>query len=339
MLSSELAHQLQCVEERSGVVLEITGIASLADAGPQQLAPYSDVKYRDQFKTTHAGAILCKTGTNLEDAPSHAAIFSCADPEMTFLKAIRMFNPARHYAPGIHPTAIIESGVEIGEGAHIGPRVFIEAGTRIGARCTILSNTAIGRDCQFGDDCMIHSNVTVLQSVKMGHRVTLRAGAVVGNDGFGYKFRGGKHIKVPQVGWVEIGDDVEVGANSCIDRGTLGATRIGSGTKIDNLVQIAHNNDVGKHCILCGQVAIAGSCKLGDYVLLGGQVGLADFSQLGQGAQVGAGSMVAGTIPAGQAVWGPLAREARAGIRAFAALIQLPNLLKRVKALEKKVGE
>lgn len=334
--SGELAARLQCELLRGDAAQVFHGVSNLADAGAGQLAPFTDELYSDQLKTTRAGAILVKRGANTEKAPSGAALLASADPEIAFISAVRLFNPELVRAPGIHPTAVIDPGVEIGADVHVGPYVYIESGTRIGARSTILAHTAIGRNCVLGDDCLIHPRVTLYHSMKIGRRVIIHSGSVIGADGFGYKFRGGKHVKIPHVGSVEIADDVEIGANSCIDRGMLGPTRIGMGTKIDNLVQIGHNNEIGQHCILCGQVAIAGSCKLEDYVILGGNVGLADHCHMGKGSRAGAKTGVTGDIPAGMEIAGLYGRDKRVAFRAYAALNHLPELVKRVQVLEKK---
>ncbi len=335
--AGELAARLQTELLRGDAGISLADVGSLADAGPDRLAPYTDEQYLDQLKATRAGAVLFKRGKDTSNAPAGAALLICDDPEIAFLKAVRVFHPEQAREPGVHPRAVVEPGVEIGADVHIGPNVFIERGTRIGARCNILANATIGRDCVLGDECVINASVTLYHGVKLGHRVLLHSGVVIGADGFGFKFRGGKHIKVPHVGWVEIGDDVEVGANSCIDRGMLGPTVIGAGTKIDNLVQIGHNNEVGKHCILCGQAALAGSCKLDDYVMLGGNVGLADHCHMGKGAKAGAKSGISGDIPPGSEVWGLFAREKREVFRSYAALRHLPELVLRVKELEGKM--
>ena len=336
MTAGELAAKLHCDVARGGVDRLLSGVSSLADATVEQMAPYTDPQYAAQLKATQAGAIVCKRGMTIDDAPANATVLFSADPEMAFLEATRLFHPEPTRIAGIHASAVIESGVTIGADVQIGPFVHIESGTRIGDRCSIGTGTVIGRNCVLGDDCALHARVTVYRSVKLGNRVSVFSGTVLGADGFGYKFRGGKHIKVPHVGGLEIGDDVEIGANTCIDRATLGLTRIGTGTKIDNLVQIGHNNDIGKHCLLCGQVAVAGSCKLEDYVVLGGNVGLADHTTMCQGARAGAKSGVSGTIPAGQEVWGLIATEKRTALRSYAALRRLPELEVRVKELEQK---
>ncbi|HLX62245.1 MAG TPA: UDP-3-O-(3-hydroxymyristoyl)glucosamine N-acyltransferase [Planctomycetota bacterium] len=332
----DLAARIGAEIVRGSAQLTLCGVSNLEDAGPAQLAPFTDVNYLTRLKLARAGAILSKRGVDCSGAPRAAALLICDDPEIAFLDALRIFNPPIPRAPGIHPTAIVEDGVELGTDVHIGPRVFVERGSRIGARCVILANTVIGPDCMLGDDCFVNPNVTLYPRCKLGNRVILHSGAVLGADGFGYKFRGGRYVKVPHAGSVELGDDVEVGANSCIDCGALGPTRIGEGTKIDNLVQIAHNNTVGKHCILCAQTGIAGSCTLEDYVTLGGNVGLADHSYIGKGARAGAKAGIAGRVEAGHDVWGVLARDKRQVLRSQALTLRLPELVERIKALEKR---
>ena len=205
-----------------------------------------------------------------------------------------------------------------------------------GARSCVLAHAVIGRGCVLGEECRIYPHVVLYDGVRLGRRVIVHSGSVLGADGFGYKFRGGRHVKVPQVGSVEIGDDVEIGANTCIDCGALGPTRVGSGTKIDNLVQVAHNAAVGQHCILCGQAALSGSVQLDDYVVLGGNAGIADHVRIGKGAKVAAKSGVAADIPPGTEVFGLWAQERRLAMKELAALRRLPELLGRVRELERK---
>lgn len=313
------------------------GVANLSDATPLQLAPFTSDGYLEQLKTTRAGAVLAGRGIDPAAVPAATALLQCDDPEMAFLDALNLFHGSEKPRPGIHSSAQIDPTAKLGANVFVGPNVVIEAQTVIGDECQILAGAAIGPSCEIGGHCVIHRNAVLYERSKLGHRVVLHAGAVIGADGFGYKFRGGQHVKVPHVGWVEISDDVEIGANSCIDRGTLGPTRIGAGTKIDNLVQIAHNNNVGKHCIICGQVALAGSCTLEDFVVLAGNVGLADHTKMGRGSKAGAKSGVMGHIAPGKEVWGLIATESRSALKSQAALRRLPELEKRVKELERQL--
>ena len=278
-----------------------------------------------------------KSDTPIEDVPSTAAILATADPEIAFLAAVEAFNILAKPKPGIHPSAIVATSATLGANVHLGAHVTIGEGTVIGDNVAVGASTVVAENCVIGNDSRIYPNVTIYPRVKLGQRVVIHAGCVLGADGFGYKFRNGKHVKVPHIGSVEIGDDVELGANSCIDRGTLGPTRIGRGTKIDNLVQIAHNNNVGQHCILCGQSALAGSCTLEDYVILGGQVGLADHAHMGRGARAGAKAGVQGFVPAGQEVWGLMATERKKAFASYAALRRLPLLFDQVRELRQMV--
>lgn len=333
---AELAAGIRAEIARGDATAPFIGVANLADAGPRQLAPYTSIQYLDQLKATRAGAILIKRGSDTESIPDSSALLISDDPEIAFLEAVRLFHAGDKPRAGIHPSASVDPMAKLGPQVHVGANATIEAEALIGANCTIMANAVIGARCEVGDDCTIYPNVTLYPGMKLGKRVVVHAGSVIGADGFGYKFRNGRHVKVPHVGWVELGDDVEVGANSCIDRGSLGPTRIGAGTKIDNLVQIAHNNTVGKHCIICGQVALAGSCTLEDYVQLGGNVGLADHASMGKGAKAGAKSGITGHVPAGAEVWGLFAFERNRAFKSYAALRRLPDLERRVKQLEDK---
>lgn len=331
---AELAAGIKAELLRGDPASSFTGVGNLADAGPGQLAPYTSAQYLDPLKATRAGAVLMKKGDDTAAVPAACALLLCDDPEIAFLEAVRLFHAGEKPRPGIHPSAQVDPMAKLGPQVHVGANATIEAEAVIGANCTIMANAVVGARCEIGDDCTIYPNVTLYPGMKLGKRVVIHSGSVIGADGFGYKFRNGRHVKVPHVGWVEIGDDVEVGANSCIDRGTLGPTRIGAGTKIDNLVQIAHNNTVGKHCIICGQVALAGSCTLEDYVQLGGNVGLADHTSMGKASRAGAKSGITGHVPAGAEVWGLFAFERNRAFKSYAALRRLPDLEKRVRELE-----
>ena len=332
-----LAEKIGASIARGDGAMPVSGVASLADAAPSELSQFSSAQYLPQLEKTRAGAILAKAEPAGVAWPDSRALLLSPDPEMAFIRAIEVFYPEVPERPGIDARAVIEPDVEIGPGAHVGAYAVIRSGTRIGARAVILHHAVVGRNCRAGDDCRINANVVLYDGVILGNRVTVHSGAVLGADGFGYKFRGGKHVKFPQVGSVEIGDDVEIGANSCIDRGALGPTRIGEGTKIDNLVQISHGVTVGKHCILCGQAALAGSVVLEDYVILGGNVGVADHIVMGKGSKAGAKSGIAQDVPPGVEVFGVFADERKNAFKSLAAYRRLPELMDRIKALEKEL--
>src|ERR1035441_10080462 len=219
---------------------------------------------------------------------------------IAFAKAMALFFPERTYAAGIHPTAVIAASAKVDPSAHIGPHCVVVERVKIGARAVLQGGNFIGDDCKLGDDVNLFPNVTIYPHTEIGQRVRIHAGTVIGSDGFGYVQDGDIHRKVPQIGNVVIGDDVEIGANVTIDRGALGPTVIGKGTKIDNLVQIAHNVEIGEHCIVIAQVGISGSTKLGNYVILAGQVGIAGHLKIGNQVTVAAKSGVMHDIPDGE---------------------------------------
>jgi UDP-3-O-[3-hydroxymyristoyl] glucosamine N-acyltransferase len=257
---------------------------------------------------------------------------------IAFAKAMALFFPEQKFAAGIHPTAVIASSAQIDASAHIGPHCVIGERVRMGARTVLQAGNFIGDNSKLGDDVNLFPNVTIYPRTEIGHRVRIHANTVIGSDGFGYVQDGGIHRKVPQIGNVLIGDDVEIGAGVTIDRGALGSTVIGKGTKIDNLVQIAHNVEIGEGCLLIAQVGIAGSSKLGNYVVLAGQVGVAGHLKIGSKVTVGAKAGVMSDIPAGEKWLGAPAQPDKQAKRQMIAIQLLPELLKRVAELEKKLG-
>lgn len=258
---------------------------------------------------------------------------------VAFAKALALFFPEPVFAPGIHPSAVIASDAEVDPSAHIGPHCVIRSRSKIGPRVALLSGVCVAEGCQLGEDVVVYPNVTLYPRTILGQRVRIHSGTVIGSDGFGYVLEAGVHRKVQQVGNVIIGDDVEIGACVTVDRGAIGPTVIGKGTKIDNLVQIGHNVRIGEHCLLVAQAAVAGSSKLGNYVVLAGQTGIAGHLELGNRAVVAAQSGVMHNIPEGETWWGAPAQPTRETKRQVIALRQLPELLKRVAQLERKLGE
>jgi len=257
---------------------------------------------------------------------------------IAFAKAMAMFFPERTYAAGIHPMAVVAASAQIDPTAHIGPHCAVGERVKIGARSVLQGGNFVGDDSKLGEDVNLFPNVTVYPRTQIGNRVRVHASSVIGSDGFGYVQDGGIHRKVPQIGNVIIGDDVEIGAGVMIDRGALGSTVIGRGTKIDNLVQIAHNVEIGEHCIVIAQVGISGSTKLGNYVILAGQVGLAGHLKIGNQVTVAAQSGVMHDIPDGEKWIGSPAQPDKQTKRQMIAIQHLPELLRRVAALEKKLG-
>jgi UDP-3-O-[3-hydroxymyristoyl] glucosamine N-acyltransferase len=261
------------------------------------------------------------------------------DARVAFARVLPLFFPEPQFAAGIHPTALISPSAHVHATAHIGPYCIIEEHARIGPRSVLRGLNHVGVNCQMGEDVHLFPNVTIYRGCELGNRVRIHSGSVIGADGFGYVLDGGSHRKVPQIGNVLIRDDVEIGANVTIDRGALGPTIIGKGTKIDNLVQIAHNVVVGENCLIVSQAGVAGSTKLGDFVILGGQAGLAGHLNIGSGVSVAAQSGVMHDIPDGQKwLWSP-AQPDRQAKRQMLALQQLPDALRRLAELEKKIQE
>jgi UDP-3-O-[3-hydroxymyristoyl] glucosamine N-acyltransferase len=313
----------------------IRGIAALSEAAPGDLSFLGNAKYKAQVASSRASLILVPSdfvgepseGQQLlrVENPSVALATICGRIEQSLWP---------QPAPGVHPSAIVAPDAVVPASATIGPLCVIESGVVIGERAHLQAQVFIGHAAQIGADCWLMPGVTVTAECTLGARVRLHAGVVVGSDGFGYEFAHGRHEKVPQVGNVVIGDDVEIGANSTLDRARFSRTTIGNGTKIDNLVQIAHNVVIGRHCLICAQVGIAGSTTLGDYVVLGGQAGLAGHLKLGQGARVGGGAGVTGDVAAGAYVNGHPAIPYMLERRIAILQQRLPDLFRRVDALE-----
>jgi UDP-3-O-[3-hydroxymyristoyl] glucosamine N-acyltransferase len=256
---------------------------------------------------------------------------------VAFAQVLPLFFPEPTLAPGIHASAAVASSAQIDASAHVGPHCVIGERARIGPRCILRGGDNVGADCALGEDVLLMPNVTLYARTQVGHRVRIHASSVIGSDGFGYVFHQGRHLKVPQVGNVIIQDDVEIGSNTSIDRGTLGPTVIGQGSKIDNQVQIGHNVVLGHHCILCGNVGVSGSTKLGNYVTLAGQVGLAGHLIIGNHVTVAAQAGVMNHIPDGEKWLGTPAQPDRLMKRIFIGMQRLPELLRRVAQLEKQL--
>ncbi|MBI3877076.1 MAG: UDP-3-O-(3-hydroxymyristoyl)glucosamine N-acyltransferase [Verrucomicrobia bacterium] len=259
-------------------------------------------------------------------------------PRIAFARVLPLFFPEPKFAACVHPTAVVAATAQIDPTAHIGPHCVVGERVRIGARAVLQGGNHVGADCSIGEDTQLFPNVVVYSRTQIGARVRIHAGSVIGSDGFGYVLDAGAHRKVPQIGNVIIHDDAEIGSNVSIDRGALGSTVIGKGTKIDNLVQIAHNVVIGEHSIICGQAGISGSTKIGNYTVLAGQVGLAGHIQIGNQVTVAAQSGVMHNIPDGEKWFGTPAQPDRTMKRQLLAAQQLPELLRRLKEVEKRLG-
>jgi UDP-3-O-[3-hydroxymyristoyl] glucosamine N-acyltransferase len=315
----------------------IRGVATLESAQADQLSLVAHRKYISYVAATRAAAVLVgrDLASELDEAQTRIVV---NDPHVALREVLVLFHPPTRATPGVHPTAIIEDEVELGAEVSIGPYAVIGRGTRIGARVEVGSHTVIGAGCLVGNDCALHSHVTLYPGVRMGSRCTVQSGARLGCDGFGYVFVEGEHRSVPQVGGCVLGDDVDVGANTTIDRGSIGDTVIGHGAKLDNLIQIGHNVRIGERAILIAQVGVAGSAIVGNGAVLGGQVGVAGHLSIGAGARVGAQGGVIGDIPAGQTVSGYPARPHREALRAQAAFFKLPETVRKLRELERKLA-
>lgn len=317
----------------------IRGIASLAAAGPGDLAFLESAKYRPAVAQTRASAVLLPADFQGEPRPGQVFLF-VDDPSValatlcTRLEQLLWPKPA----PGVHPSASVAPDAVISPTATVGPLCVIEAGARVGAGSHLQAQVFLGRGAAVGDGCWLMPGVVVAAECTLGNRVRLHAGVVIGSDGFGYRFVAGRHEKVPQVGTVIIDDDVEIGANSTLDRARFSATRVGEGTKIDNLVQVGHNVIIGRHCMICAQAGIAGSTTLEDYVVLGGQAGIIGHITLGKGAKVGAQTGIGRDVPPGAALWGTPALPYILEQKLFILRQKLPELFRRVDALEKNGG-
>ena len=313
----------------------VDGVASLETAGPSQVSFLTDTKYLKQAESSRAGALL--VGRNVSGL--RGPLLKVDRPQQGLIALLELFYPEAPAPPGIHPSACVGEGAHIEPSASIGPLAVVEAGATIGARSRVGALSFVGAGAVLGEDVRLFPRVVVRDGVRIGNRVIVHPGAVLGADGFGYAFDGVGHRKIPQVGGLRIEDDVEIGANSAIDRATLGETVVRRGAKIDNLVQIGHNCDVGEDVILVSQVGIAGSSRVGNRAMLAGQVGVSDHVTIGAGAILTAKSGVPSDVPAGEIWSGIPSRPTAEQKRIWAGESQLPELIKRVRALEKRVRE
>ncbi len=316
----------------------ITGIASLEAAGPGDLSFLGNVKYRTQVAACGASVILLPS--DYADEPPDGQMYLLVENPSVALAQICARVEALLWprpVPGIHASAVIGPGAKIAATATVGPLCVVEAGAEVGEHAHLQAQVFVGRGARVGDHCWLMPGVMVAAECELGRRVRLQPGVVVGSDGFGYEFTNGHHEKVPQVGNVILGDDVEIGANTTLDRARFSQTVVGEGTKIDNLVQIAHNVVIGRHCILCAQVGISGSVTIGDYAVLGGQAGVAGHITIGKGAKIGGGAAVTSTVPPGGFVNGSPAMPYMLERRIVVLKQRLPDLFRRVDAIEERL--
>jgi UDP-3-O-[3-hydroxymyristoyl] glucosamine N-acyltransferase len=312
----------------------IRGVAGIREALPGDITFLANSRYEPHLAETRASAVICTR----EGRECPIPLLQVDNPYLAFQRVVRVFRPDLYRPePGVHPTAQVSPEAVIGPGVAIGAHCVVERGARIGARAVLMAGCYIGAKVSIGEDTFLYPHVSVREECEIGARCIFHSGVVIGSDGFGFALDGGRYHKVPQVGNVVIGDDVEIGANATIDRATTDSTRIGDGTKIDNLVQIGHNVIVGRHCIIVAQVGIAGSTELEDYVTLGGQAGVTGHIRIGARAMVGAQSGVTKSVAADTVVTGYPAVPHSAWKRLYAFLQKLPLLFQRTKELERRM--
>lgn len=329
MKLAQIASTLGARLENGSPDTEITGVAGIEDAGPGQITFVANPKYGAAARTTKASAVIVT-----EEFPAiSSALLRSKNPYLAFAQAIGLFYKPPQYAPGVHPTAVLHSSARVGANAHIGPYVVIGENVEIGENTVLLAHVVIYRGVKIGDNFFAHAHCVIRENCRIGNNVLLQNGVVVGADGFGFaKDDAGRWHKIPQPQPVVIEDDVEIQSNSCIDRCSVGETRICRGTKIDNLVQVGHGSHIGEDSLLASQVGLAGSTEIGKNVILTGQVGVVGHCKVGDGAIVTPQSGVAGDIPAGAIVSGAPAVDHKLWLKYSAILSKLPEIARAVRA-------
>jgi len=327
-------------ELKGDPALAVDGVAPLDQAGPSQLSFYANPKYAGQLSATRAGAVLCRP-EDLGRLPQGCAALVTKNPYRDFARTVaRSFDARPRPGPGIHPTAVVHATAVVHSGASVGPLAVVAEGASIGEGSAVHALAYVGPGCVVGRDCVLHPQVVLYDGCRLGDRVTIHSGAVLGADGFGFAPdppRG--YVKVPQIGWVEIGDDVEIQANACVDRGALGPTVVRRGAKIDNLVQIAHNVEVGEHTVLAAQAGISGSTRIGRWVTFAGQSAAAGHLNVGDQAVVTGQAGIGKDLEPGAMVSGSPAQPTLEHHRGLAELVRLPALRKRIKELEARLAD
>jgi UDP-3-O-[3-hydroxymyristoyl] glucosamine N-acyltransferase len=332
VILSDLALRLGCTVRGDGAV-EVRRVRGIEEAGPGDLTFVANPKYAPRLQTTRAAAVILS-----KDLETPLPSLLSENPYLSFARAVEVLHPQTRPAAGVHPRASVDATAVVAEGAHVGAYAVVGARVRIGARAVLHPHVVVYDDAEIGEDAVLHSGAQVREGCRLGRRVVVQNGAVIGADGFGFAKDGaGRYQKIPQVGIVVVEDDVEIGALSAIDRSALGETRIGRGTKIDNLVQIGHSVTVGEDTVLAGQVGVAGSTRIGNRVTLAGQVGVAGHLTLGDGVIATAQTGIPSSVDAGAFVSGYPAIDNRSWLKSSAVFAKLPELLKRVRELERKL--
>jgi UDP-3-O-[3-hydroxymyristoyl] glucosamine N-acyltransferase len=313
----------------------ITAVASLQEAGPEDISFLSDARQAARMERTQAGAVLVAKDFQ---GPGRSSLLYVEDVEDALEKLLLLFAPAPDLpAEGIHPSAQVSAEAQLGEQVAVGPNVVVGAGVRIGSHSVLSAGCVIGRNVRMGSHCFLGPNVVVNWGCVLGDHVIIHGNSTIGTDGFGYRLVNGRHRKIPHIGIVVIEEDVEIGANACVDRAKFGRTWIGRGTKIDNLVQIAHNVQIGENCIIVSQTGIAGSTELGKYVVLAGQCGIVDHVKLGDGVMAGARSAIFQDFGDGVKVLGTPAHPMRDCLREISLIKKLPEMAKEIKTLREEL--
>ncbi len=316
---------------------KILAVAALDTAGPAELAYADGPRALEKAADSRAGCLLVPQGTSL---PGRTTI-AVRNPKLALIRAAEALWPSSLPKPGIDPTAVVAPDAQLAPDVSVAAHVVIEASVKVGQGTRLSPGVFLGKGVQVGARCVLHPHVTVYPGARIGDRVILHAGVVVGSDGFGYVFAEGKHVKFPQLGNIVIEDDVEIGSNTTLDRGSLGTTVIGQGTKIDNLVQIAHNVRIGRHCVIAAQVGISGSVEIGDYVVMAGQVGIGDHVRVEDRVTVGgqAGILPGKIVRSGSVIWGTPSRPMSEFKKTIARLARLDDLAEKVKALSRRIDK
>jgi UDP-3-O-[3-hydroxymyristoyl] glucosamine N-acyltransferase len=333
MKLSAIAAALNTPIENGSPDTEITGLNGIEQAGPGELTFIANPKYAAAARSTKAAAVI--VAENFPAIPT--AMLRAKDPYLSFARALELFHQPIRYPPGVHPTAVVHPSANIGAGAHLGPYVVIGEDVEIGRGAVLLAHVVIYRGAKIGDKFFAHAHAVVRENCRIGNNVLLQNGVVIGGDGFGFaKDQQGRWHKIPQPAPVVIEDDVEIQANSCIDRASVGETRIRRGVKIDNLVQVGHGSSIGEDALLCSQVGLAGSSEIGNKVILTGQVGVVGHCKVGEGAIVTPQSGVAGDIPAGALVSGAPAVDHKAWLKYSALLPKLPEIVRKIRSRKRE---
>ena len=333
----ELADWLGATFEGDGEK-ELSGITALETAGASDLAFVSGKKAAALAEGSAAGCLLVP---DIWPSPSYRTVIRVTQPRTAFARALNRFYPTVELKPGVHPTAVIGQDVDLGAMCYVGPQAVVGDGTRIGVACSIGAGAVIGKRVNLGEGCVLHANVTIYDNVDIGLRAILHSGVVIGADGFGYVMEEGKWQKFPQVGRVEIGDFVEIGANSCVDRAALGVTSIGEGTKLDNMVHVGHNCKIGKHVVVAAQTGFSGGVVVEDYAVIGGQVGIGDKARIESRAVLGSGCgvLTSKIVRSGETVWGTPARPLKTHLEQLANLARLPDMRREVAEMKRRLAE